>query len=352
MAFLELRNIQKQFGKNLAVRDFNLQVQKGEFISFLGGSGCGKTTTLRMIAGFETPTSGRLLINNLDITDVSPSRRHVGMVFQHYALFPNMNVNQNIAYGLKIAGVQPKIRLERAEKLLKMVNLDGLQNRYPHQLSGGQQQRVALARALAIEPQILLLDEPLSALDAKIRLKLRQEIRILQKELGITTIYVTHDQEEALSLSDRIVVMKEGRIEQIGSPSEIYHHPSSTFVASFIGILNRLQAEVAEPASGKLLIEGQQIVHAGVLTRKKGEKVSVVLRPERISLKRERENLNRLSGILSNVNFLGAIVRLSVKIEQQEIQMDIFNNPDDVIPQTGQNIQVYFPGEACQIMEG
>ncbi len=352
MAFLELKDIQKQFGKNIAVRDFNLQVQKGEFISFLGGSGCGKTTTLRMIAGFETPTSGRLLINNLDITDVSPSRRHVGMVFQHYALFPNMNAIQNITYGLKTAGVQPKIRLERAEKLLKMVNLDGLQNRFPHQLSGGQQQRVALARALAIEPQILLLDEPLSALDAKIRLKLRQEIRTLQKELGITTIYVTHDQEEALSLSDRIVVMKEGQIEQIGTPSEVYHHPSSTFVASFIGILNRLQAEVAEPASGKLIIEGQQIVHAGVLTRKKGEKVSVALRPERISLKRERENVNRLSGILSNVNFLGAIVRLSVKIEQQEIQIDIFNNPDVIIPQTGQNIQVYFPGEACQIMEG
>jgi putative spermidine/putrescine transport system ATP-binding protein len=351
MAFLELTGIQKKFGKQLAVQDFNLEVQRGEFVSFLGGSGCGKTTTLRMIAGFEMPTSGQIRIDNQDVGNVAPNRRHVGMVFQNYALFPNMNVIQNIAYGLRIAGVQSKIRRERAERLIKTVKLSGFQNRYPHQLSGGQQQRVALARALAIEPRVLLLDEPLSALDAKIRLKLRQEIRALQKELGITTIYVTHDQEEALSLSDRIVVMRDGRIEQIGTPAEIYHHPASAFVASFIGTLNRLKAEVTEPENGKLTVAGQQVTTVGSLHRKKGEPVSIALRPERLALERKKENENRLSGILANVNLLGAIIRLSVRIGEQEIHIDTFNDPHMDIPRTGENVQVYFSEEACQVME-
>jgi putative spermidine/putrescine transport system ATP-binding protein len=350
MAFLELNDIHKKFGKQIAVKDFNLEVQKGEFVSFLGGSGCGKTTTLRMIAGFEIPTSGQIYIDKRDISNISPNRRHVGMVFQNYALFPNMNVVQNIAYGLKIAGLQPKLRLERAARLIAMVHLEGFENRYPHQLSGGQQQRVALARALAIEPQVLLLDEPLSALDAKIRLKLRQEIRNLQHELGITTIYVTHDQEEALSLSNRIVVMNEGRIEQIGTPTEIYHYPASSFVASFIGTLNQLKAEVSEPESGKLIVAGQQVSIAKCLLHKKGEQVSLALRPERLTLKRGKENENCLRGTMTHVNLLGAIIRMSVQIGEQEIQIDNFNNPDIEIPRTGQNVQVYFPKEACQVM--
>ena len=351
MAFLELTAIQKKFGRQMAVQDFDLAVQKGEFISFLGGSGCGKTTTLRMIAGFETPTAGRIRIDNRDVGNVPPNRRHIGMVFQHYALFPNMTVMQNSAFGLKVAGVPAKERLERAARLLKMVHLDGFEHRYPYQLSGGQQQRVALARALAIEPQVLLLDEPLSALDAKIRLKLRQEIRVLQKELGITTIYVTHDQEEALSLSDRIVVMKEGRIEQIGTPAEIYHRPASAFVASFIGTLNRLPAEVADPQDGRLSIAGQQIKTAEVVNRAQGERVSLALRPERLSLKRENENDNCLAGILANVNLLGAVVRLSVRIAGREILIDTFNNPHVAIPGIGENVQVYLPREACHVIE-
>jgi putative spermidine/putrescine transport system ATP-binding protein len=351
MAFLELTGIRKNFSKQIAVENFNLDVQKGEFVSFLGGSGCGKTTTLRMIAGFETPTSGRIRIDGQDMENVSPHRRHVGMVFQNYALFPNMNVIQNITYGLKIAGIHSKILLERAEQLIKIVHLEGLQSRYPHQLSGGQQQRVALARALAIEPRVLLLDEPLSALDAKIRLNLRQEIRSVQKKLGITTIYVTHDQEEALALSDRIVVMKEGRIEQIGTPTEIYHYPVTMFVASFIGTLNCLKAEVAEPSNGKLIISGQPVTTGGAFSYKKGEQVSIGLRPERLTLKQEYKNENCLSGILSNVNLLGAIVRLSVCIGEQKIQIDTFNNPDIKIPETGQNVQVYFSKEACQVLD-
>ena len=236
MAFLTLTAIQKLFpGGVAAVEDFNLDVARGEFVSFLGPSGCGKTTTLRMIAGFEKPTSGTITVDGKDITDKSPNQRNVGMVFQSYALFPNMTVAGNIGFGLKVRK-RPKAEIaKKVDELIEMMHLQGRADRYPWQMSGGQQQRVALARALAIEPQVLLLDEPLSALDAKIRIVLRKEIRSIQRQLGITTVYVTHDQEEALSLSDRVVVMNEGHIEQIGVPSEIYNFPTTAFVASFVG---------------------------------------------------------------------------------------------------------------------
>ena len=216
MAFLELTGIQKRFGEVAAVQNFDLAAEAGEFVSFLGPSGCGKTTTLRMIAGFERPTAGTIVVNGTDITHKAPNQRNVGMVFQSYALFPNMTVADNVGFGLKVRK-RPKDQIrKRVGELLELIHLPDKAGRYPWQLSGGQQQRVALARALAIEPQVLLLDEPLSALDAKIRVSLRNEIRAIQRQLGITTVYVTHDQEEALSLSDRIVVMSEGRIEQIG----------------------------------------------------------------------------------------------------------------------------------------
>ncbi|HET9614411.1 MAG TPA: ABC transporter ATP-binding protein, partial [Candidatus Limnocylindrales bacterium] len=218
MSFLELAGVRKAFGLTVAVEDFNLVAEKGEFVSFLGPSGCGKTTTLRMIAGFERPTAGRIAVDGVDITWRPPNQRNVGMVFQSYALFPNMTVADNIGFGLRVRK-RPKAEIgKRVTELLGLIHLEGRGDRYPWQLSGGQQQRVALARALAIEPQVLLLDEPLSALDAKIRIVLRKEIRSIQRQLGITSVYVTHDQEEALSLSDRIVVMSEGHIEQIGTP--------------------------------------------------------------------------------------------------------------------------------------
>ena len=235
MAYLELSHINKEFAKAAAVNDFNLSAEQGEFISFLGPSGCGKTTTLRMIAGFELPTTGKIRIDGKDLTFVPPNKRNVGMVFQSYALFPNMTVAGNIAYGLKVAG-KPRTEIkQKVDEMLALIHMDGFSGRYPSQISGGQQQRVALPRALAIRPRVLLLDEPLSALDAKIRVELRQEIRRIQQQLGITTIYVTHDQEEALSISDRIVVMSEGKIEQIGSSSEIYNFPKTEFVANFVG---------------------------------------------------------------------------------------------------------------------
>ena len=207
MGFIELQGISKSFGHNLVVRDLSLSIGKGEFVSLLGGSGCGKTTTLRMIAGFETPSDGKILIDGSDMAEIPPSKRKLGMVFQNYALFPNMTVRKNIGFGLRITGISKKETNSRVESMLELIHMKEFGSRYPHQLSGGQQQRVALARAIAIQPTALLLDEPLSALDAKIRVKLRDDIRAIQQKLGITTIYVTHDQEEALSISDRVAVM-------------------------------------------------------------------------------------------------------------------------------------------------
>ena len=258
MAFLELTNVRKVFpnAQAAAVENFDLAVERGEFVSFLGPSGCGKTTTLRMVAGFEVPTSGSIVMDGRDITGIRPNQRNIGMVFQSYALFPNMTVADNIGFGLSVARApKPEIQ-QRVKEMLALIKLEQLGGRYPYQLSGGQQQRVALARALAIRPQLLLLDEPLSALDAKIRVSLRNEIRAIQRQLGITTIYVTHDQEEALSLSDRVVVMNQGVIDQVGVPFEIYNFPKTAFVASFVGTLNVLDATVVDPQTGALELAG------------------------------------------------------------------------------------------------
>ena len=318
MSFLKLTGIQKRFGVMAAVEDFNLDVERGEFVSFLGPSGCGKTTTLRMIAGFEQPTSGTITVDGLDITRQSPNRRNVGMVFQSYALFPNMTVADNVGFGLRVRK-RPKeqIRAKVAE-LLDLIHLPDKADRYPWQLSGGQQQRVALARALAIEPQVLLLDEPLSALDAKIRIILRAEIRAIQRKLGITTVYVTHDQEEALSLSDRIVVMSEGRVEQVGTPFEIYNFPSTGFVARFVGTLNVVNAKVVDPATGSLTAAGQPIRAAVPLANAQaGDAVTVALRPEIITLG-TAGGANQMTGAIDDVMFLGAVVRVRVRFSADD----------------------------------
>src|ERR1700742_3046406 len=243
MAYLELRDLHRDFGGGAKALDgIQVSLGEGEFLSLLGPSGCGKTTALRLVAGFDRPDGGAIVVDGKDVTRVAPSKRDFGMVFQAYSLFPNMTAAQNVEFGLKIRGGDGGKRGERVHELLELVGLGHAVNRYPHQLSGGMQQRVALARALAIEPRILLLDEPLSALDAKVRVQLRDEIRRLQTELGITTIYVTHDQEEALSVSDRVAVMNAGRIEQIGTPLDMYTAPLTPFVAEFIGTMNRLES--------------------------------------------------------------------------------------------------------------
>ena len=256
---ITLRDVSKRFGASTAVDGLSLEIAPGELVALVGGSGCGKTTTLRLVAGFERPDAGEVRFDDRVVNDVPPSRRGVGIVFQSYALFPTMTVADNIAFGLRVARwPRPQIH-DRVEELLALMRLDGLGGRYANQLSGGQQQRVALARALARRPEILLLDEPLSALDAKIRLRLRAEIRKLQQDLGITTLYVTHDQEEALSIADRLAVMRGGRIEQLGRPEDVYGRPRTGFVADFIGVSNLMPCRVVSAAEGVLDWEGRRL---------------------------------------------------------------------------------------------
>jgi putative spermidine/putrescine transport system ATP-binding protein len=351
MAYLTLSNVSKQFGDAYAVQDFNLDVEKGEFVSFLGPSGCGKTTTLRMVAGFETPTNGTITLDGADITSKSPNQRNVGMVFQSYALFPNMTVAQNIGFGLRVRQESKSAIEDRVKEMLAIINLENRGNSYPYQLSGGQQQRVALARALAIRPQVLLLDEPLSALDAKIRVSLRAEIRSIQQRLGITTIYVTHDQEEALSLSDRVVVMNVGVIEQVGAPFQIYNFPETAFVANFVGTVNTATAEVLDPAKGLLNLEGVQLTSAADLSEtQKGDQVRVAIRPERFSFASDGKKANVIDCKIENITFLGSIVRIQVQIGSSKFYMDTFNNPFLELPKIGDETQITCSREAVLVL--
>ncbi len=352
MAFLEIDNLQKRFGHTAAVEHVQLEVARGEFVSLLGPSGCGKTTTLRMIAGFELPSSGTIRLDGVDITHTPPNRRHVGMVFQSYALFPNMTVAANIGFGLKVAKKTPAEIRARVDEMLNLIKLPALGQRYPYQLSGGQQQRVALARAIAIRPQVLLLDEPLSALDAKIRIVLRSEMRAIQRELGITTIYVTHDQEEALSLSDRVVVMSEGRVEQIGTPFEVYNFPRTAFVASFVGTLNILRGRVVDPARGAIAVDGQDVYTPGGLEHAHaGDACSFALRPEIVSIGEPVGNANRMQGTVEDVTFLGSIVRIRVRFKDNAISLDTFSNPRMSPPRRGDALTVSFSREAMLALE-
>ena len=356
MSFLELAGVQKRFGNSVAVQNFDLAMEKGEFVSFLGPSGCGKTTTLRMIAGFEVPTAGVITINGEDVTYVSPNKRNVGMVFQSYALFPNMTVADNVGFGLRVRKAPKEQIKKRVGELLEIVNLGDKGGRYPYQLSGGQQQRVALARALAYEPQVLLLDEPLSALDAKIRVALRHEIRSIQRQLGITTVYVTHDQEEALSLSDRVVVMSEGRMEQVGTPFEIYNFPATAFVASFVGTLNVLDGVVVNAATGDLTLAGQPARLKSSFEGNLGREVKVALRPEMVSLGTEGGE-NRLTGKVTDVSFLGSIVRIRVGLpgpngaDGPVVVLDEFNEPTLKLPNLGDTATISFPQEGPLVLD-
>jgi putative spermidine/putrescine transport system ATP-binding protein len=352
MAFLEINNVSKSFGQSWAVQDFNLQIEKGELVSFLGPSGCGKTTTLRMVAGFELPTTGEIKMAGKDITDKAPNQRDVGMVFQAYALFPNMTVAGNIGFGLKIAKKPPEQIAKRVEEMLGLIHMSGFGDRYPYQLSGGQQQRVALARALAMSPQVLLLDEPLSALDAKIRVSLRAEIRAIQRQLGITAIYVTHDQEEALSLSDRVVVMNVGHMEQVGPPFEIYNFPQTEFVAHFVGTLNAVSAEVVDPDAATLRLEGQVLQSSEDLKEKhSGDRVMIAIRPERLSFSSDGKKANLIDCTIENITFLGSIVRIQVRLGNVTLYMDTFNNPFLELPKIGDKVEITCSHEAVLILE-
>ncbi|MBA67973.1 MAG: spermidine/putrescine ABC transporter ATP-binding protein [Rhizobiales bacterium] len=349
MSFLTLESVSKSFGANTVVKEFDLGVRKGEFISFLGPSGCGKTTVLRMVAGFETPTSGAITIDGEDVTMLPANKRRIGMVFQAYALFPNMNVYDNVAFGLKINGMDNAAVDRRVRDMLDMIALGHLADRYPYQMSGGQQQRVALARALAPQPRVLLLDEPLSALDAKIRLSLREDIRKIQRELGITTVFVTHDQEEALSISDRVIVMNKGRADQMGTPSEIYNRPKTRFVAEFVGTLNMFDARVADAGANRLNLAGRDIAlpsSSGAALRN-GETVKLALRPEAFYLDAQRPDDVPLEGRVQHMGFHGSIIRAKVTVGEQTVTIDMFNQANVAMPSVGEPIKLYFsPADA------
>lgn len=343
MTFLSLSHIQKSFGQVQVVRDFNMDIEKGEFVSFLGPSGCGKTTVLRMIAGFETPSGGTITVAGKDQSGLKPNQRNIGMVFQAYALFPNMNVFDNVAFGLKVAGRSKGEIDSRVKEMLGLIKLEHLAERFPYQLSGGQQQRVALARALAPKPQVLLLDEPLSALDAKIRVSLREEIRMIQQQLGITTVFVTHDQEEALSISDRIVVMNAGVADQIGAPAEIYNRPATRFVASFVGTLNLIEAKVIDPVANRISIGDQGVTLREPLGPvKTGDTVSLALRPEAGSIAEGAKGDTALAGEVVSSNFLGSVVRTRMRVGASVISFDMFNNPGLVPPAVGETVTLRF----------
>ena len=318
-AAIGLDRVSKRFGAVAAVDDVSLEIAEGEFFSLLGPSGCGKTTTLRMVAGFERPDEGRLLLQGDDVTDVPANKRPLNMVFQQYALFPHMSVHDNVAFGLKVKKVPRKEHNGRIKEILRVVELEGLERRRPRQLSGGQQQRVALARALVNSPAALLLDEPLGALDVKLRKQMQLQLKAIQNDLGTTFVYVTHDQEEALAMSDRIAVMNGGRVEQTGTPREIYERPQTAFVADFIGSLNALDVRIDELVGEHAVMrvgDGERVVAALGRGHRPGETVRVAVRPERVRIAAGGEPLqdggSRLEGTVAEVVFLGMYTQFHV----------------------------------------
>jgi putative spermidine/putrescine transport system ATP-binding protein len=346
MSYLDLSHLEKTFGANRVVKDFSLPIAKGEFVSLLGPSGCGKTTVLRMVAGFERPDAGAIVIDGEDVTRKRATTRNIGMVFQSYALFPNLTVAGNVGFGLRVKGINKSEATERVSELLHLIGLPDLANRYPHQLSGGQQQRVALARALAPKPRVLLLDEPLSALDSKIRLNLRTEIREIQRKLGMTTIFVTHDQEEALSISDRIVVMNDGVAEQVATPAEIYGQPASRFVASFVGSLNIFEASVS--ARGEATLDGTTFLLPTFFnTLQTGQPLHFGLRPEALSLGQPNLSANPvcLKARILDVSFLGSVIRVKAEVAKRSVLVDLLSRNGEHLPQPGTETLLSFSPE-------
>lgn len=354
--YLTLENVTKIFpsrgniGEVVAVQGANLEIQKGELVTLLGPSGCGKTTTLRMIAGFEFPSSGRIVLDGQEINSLPPHKRDMSMVFQSYALFPHLTVFENVAYGLNVQRLSKKIIAERVGRALDLVHLQGYGDRAPGQLSGGQQQRVALARALVMEPKVLLMDEPLSNLDAKLREEMRKEIRRIQRELNITSIYVTHDQIEAMTLSDRIVVMNEGLIEQIGSPMEIYRFPNSRFVANFIGRANFIDGSVQAQHDSKLTINslGESITLSNLKREfREGEPVTLIVRPEMVQIKKTG---GLFRGIVRQAVYLGDMIEYTVDVGGVSI-LGTETNPHvtDIFPE-GESVTLDFAEDRIQVL--
>ncbi len=361
---IEIDHVTKRFGDFTAVKDMNLNIRKGEFFSMLGPSGCGKTTTLRMVAGFEQPTEGEIYLANTPVAGVPPYKRPVNTVFQNYALFPHLNVWENVAFGLKRKKVPESELKKRGQEALEMVEMDKMIQRKPSQLSGGQQQRVAVARALVNLPTVLLLDEPLGALDAKLRKAMQLELKKLQSDVGITFIYVTHDQEEALTMSDRIAVMSQGVVEQIGTPADIYENPESAFVANFIGVSNiylsdvkEVRGKIAECVTDKgLPVHVSTHGHGGV---KAGDKVGIVIRPEKLLITPtddkseigDRENV--FGGVVKAVVYIGSVTQFIVDVEgkhlAQVLQQNLYHTERKEWHQE-QRVDVSFWTESCSLI--
>jgi iron(III) transport system ATP-binding protein len=354
--FVVLEDVVKVFparggsGEVVAVDHVDIEIQRGELVTLLGPSGCGKTTTLRLIAGFEFPTQGTISLDGKVINDEPPHKRDMSMVFQSYAIFPHLSVYENMAYGLKVQRLPRDEVRERVAKAMDLVELTGLENRAPNQLSGGQQQRVALARALVMEPKVLLMDEPLSNLDAKLREQMRTEIRRIQKRLGITSVYVTHDQVEAMTLSDRIVVMHEGKIEQIGPPTEIYRKPRTRFVADFIGRANFVEATVRDALDGQLVVDAlgtTMTVASPPGTFKEGQTAILVVRPEMVEIDHPGA---QVEGIVRIANYLGDVVEYDVEVGGQLLAL-VENDPrHTTIHPEGDSVRLRFLEDCLYVL--
>lgn len=332
MAKVTIDRLSKHFGSSVAVEGFSLDIEDGELVAFLGPSGCGKTTTLRMIAGFIEPTAGTIHIGDQDVTHMPVHKRNTGMVFQRYALFPHMTVSENIMFGLEMHKVPAAERDKRVREVLDMVRMTQFRDRYPRQLSGGQQQRVAIARALVIQPRVFLLDEPLSNLDAKLRVDVREEIRSLQRDLGLTTIFVTHDQEEALAIADRMAIMYDGKVQQIGTPDALYERPENIFVADFLGKMNFFDGSVTE--AGRFTTGSSRQI---VVPRAQAGTSKVGVRPERVRLENEAQGPNAMAGVVDSAVYLGSILDVRVKLDSGELVSSQMSN-------AGGHLRAYAPG--------
>jgi spermidine/putrescine transport system ATP-binding protein len=359
-AGIELVGLTKRFGQGVtshaAVDNIDLSVSGGEFFSLLGPSGCGKTTTLRLIAGFEEPTGGRILLDGADVAHVPPHKRKVNTVFQSYALFPFLSVFDNVAFGLKHASVSKAELKQRVTDALSLVSMSDFAARRPSQLSGGQQQRVALARALVLNPAVLLLDEPLGALDAKLRRSLKVELKALQERVGITFIYVTHDQEEALTMSDRLAVMNAGRIAQIGTPQEVYESPADAYVADFLGAANLLPVAVAERVPGgasSLKLGDIALTTSNEVPAEPGASAQAVIRPERVRVEEHGSpGANRAPALVERVVYLGAATQVHVRLATGESLQAVVPNEDAAGWSQGTPVHVYLPADALRVLAG
>ena len=352
---VKLESLTKRFGDVIAVDEISVEIQPGEFFSLLGPSGCGKTTTLRMVAGFEPPTDGMILLDGVDVGNWPPNRRNVNTVFQSYALFPFLNVAENVAFGMKYKSV-PKAELNaRVAEALELVQLSGYDKRRPNQLSGGQQQRVALARALVLRPSVLLLDEPLGALDAKLRRTLQVELGELQKQVGITFLYVTHDQEEALTMSDRLAVMNHGRIVQLGTPEEVYNEPADAYVADFLGVSNLMDAEVEHSGDARSpcrLRLGDFVLEAECGQLDATGAVKLAIRPERVDVNPyATDGANRVPGMVERLVFLGSTTHVYVRLATGAALQTLIRNDGAELPYSqGTPVSVALPADALRVL--